>query len=254
MKLRYLSLILFQVCALPLFAMSPDEKIEFKRQLKAAKTSHEMRKVLNTKLQKGQKIVLKSDNFTSRLRIYFTSETPGEVLYTPLLRSVCSAVDEVFFEEMHPFFFEQEDEKIALTKLEKYTWAEGNIVGIFGSIFKIKKQLDKDGRVFRSDEDKLPKFQFIKNRVAEVSGENRLFGGKNDFSKRLAWSADKTLESILFSSKTTKYTVGGIIAVVVIGGIYYCATKSEKQSEEENEAEQETINNDDAQDASGSTK
>ncbi len=230
--------------------MSQQEKAEFKRQLKAANTADEMRQVVQTKLQKGQKIKLNFDNFANRRPVYFTPESKGEI--TPLLQATCTAVEEVFFEEMHPLVFEQADYDTELAKFAKYAWAEGSTESILRGIFKVKKQLDKDGRVFRSDQDKLPKFQYIKNRVAQVSGENRLFGGKNDFSKRLAWSADKTLEGIIFSSKATQYMVGGIIAVVVLGGIYYrYFAKSDAQDDE---ADQEDIKNDDAQDVSVSTE
>src|ERR1700752_2651582 len=105
MKLRYLFLILFQTCMLSIFALSPDEKTAFKRQLKAAQTSAEMEQVVRVtgKLQPSQAVKLNISS-SQMFPVGFLTETNDMV--TPdsyLFRAVTNGVEEVFFEAMHPF-------------------------------------------------------------------------------------------------------------------------------------------------------
>ena len=242
MKLRYLFLILFQACALSLFAMSPEEKVEFKRQLKAAGTSQEMERLVQAKLQPGQSLLLGISS--SRISpVGFATYSNSDVPITPLYRAILNAVEETFFEEMHPFFFQGANKDTELAKFPRYAWAHPRVAAELTRIFNVKLALDKDGYVARSDRDVADRVKYVKNRVAEVSGENRLLGGKNDLSQRLLWFAHNNPG---IGIKIVKYAGIGVFVAVVTGGIYYWYTsKSDEQDDEEN---------DDAQDASVSTK
>lgn len=231
--------------------MSPEEKAAFKVHLKATVTSEAMEQLVKTKLQKGQSIIL--DISSSRIcPVGFATYSNSNVPTTPLYRAVLNVVEETFFEEMHPFFFQGAHKDIEVAKFAKYAWANPNVVVELTRIFDGKLALDKDGYVARSDQDVVDKIKYVKNQVAQMAGENRLFGGKNDFVKRLEWFAHKNPG---FGIKIAKYTAGCLVVAAVIGGIYHCCcSKSDEKDDEEAGVDQKTIHNDDAQDASISTK
>lgn len=254
MKLRYLSLILFQTFVLSLFAMSPDEKAEFKRQLKATQTSAEMEQVVRVtgKLQLSQAVRL-NISASQICPVGFLTETNDMI--TPdsdLFRAVTNTVEEVFFEEMYPFIFTRGrvDIDTEAAKFAKYEWANKNVVkgvqGIFGA--KVVHEMGpKDGHGATDPAHLQHQFQYVKNQIAQLMGENDLFGGKNDFVKRLEWFAHKNPG---FGVKIAKYTGCGLLAIAVISGISYCwFAKSDDQHKKETEDGQESINNDDGQDA-----
>jgi|GEM_PF-2578832 len=244
MKLRYTSLIPLYICILPIFAMSPEEKAAFKGQLKAAQTSAEMEQLVRAtgKLQPSQAVKLNIS--TSEIcPVGFLTETNDMV--TPdsdLFRAVTNAVEEVFFEEMHPFIYThgRGDADAEAAKFAKYEWANKNVVkgvqGIFGA--KVVHEMGPRDNHGATDPAHLQhQFQYVKNQIAQLTGENDLLSGKNDFVKRLEWFARKNPG---FGVKIAKYTVGGLVVGAVLGGIYYWVTKSDKKADEANEDEQDT--------------
>jgi hypothetical protein len=242
MKLRTISLILFSFLPFLCFAMSPEEKAEFKAQLKAAGTSLEMERLVQAKLQPDQSILL--DINSSRLGpVGFATYSNSNEPITPLYRAIVNAVEETFFEEMHPFFFQGANKDTELAKFPRYAWANPRVAAELTRIFDVKLALDKDGYVARSDQDVVERVKYVKNRVAEVSGENRLLGGKNDLSQRLQWFAHNNPG---FGIKIVKYAGIGVLVAAVTGGIYYWYTSksNEQADDEDNEADQETIKND----------
>jgi hypothetical protein len=237
MNLRYISLILFQTCTLSLFAMSPNEKTEFKRQLKAAQTSAAMEQVVRVtgRLQPSQAVKLNISASEMCPVGFFTKTNDMVTPDSDLFRAVNNAVEEVFFEEMHPFIYTsgRVDVDAEAAKFAKYEWADKNVVkgvqGIFGA--KVVHEMGPRGNNGATEPAHLQhQFQYVKNQIAQLTGENRLWGGKNDFAKRLEWFVHKNPG---IGVKVAKYTVGGLAVVALLGGVYYYWTsKSDTQDEE----------------------
>ena len=165
----------------------------------------------------------------------------NHVLVGPAIRANCgprasdviSAIEEVFYEEMHPFIFDGAPLDQEVAKFKKYEWANEdvrqNIRGIF--IFK-----GFDGPI-----PQIPEFfKSVSDRVAQVSGENNLIFGKNDFEKRI----EGFLQKKQLDANAIKYIGIGVLVTVVIGSIYrwYTAKSDEQDAEEGSEQREKSPN------------
>jgi hypothetical protein len=241
MKLRYLSLILFQTCVLSIFAMSPDEKTEFKRQLKAAPTSDAMQQIITNKLVSGESV---------RLSITAAHQRPVRFVGTvgtgnaDLLQAVLNATGETFYEEMHPIIFDNADYLTEVVKFQRYSWANKNVVAELQKAFAIHQ----NPRVNHCNitPELTYRLHYIKNQVAALTGENRLLGGKNDFSRRVSWLLDNNPG---LGIKIVKYAGIGVLVAAVTGSIYYWYTSKvdEHADDEDTQADQENARHDEIQ-------
>jgi len=163
----------------------------------------------------------------------FAIEADADVAITDKDRAVKNAVEEAFFEEMHQFIYEGGNIEQELAKFEKYWWANNQVVDNLRGIFRMKNTIStmpQDNQLY----------QLVKNRVAKLSNENNIWGGKNDISQRVLWTIHKRPGII------GRYTVGGLVVVAVLGGIYCCWTKrSDERDDEDTEADRENMKGDD---------
>lgn len=217
MKLRYISLILFQIFAGSLCAMTADEKAEFKKQLKAAQTSQEMEQLVQEKFKKYIECkksknwdaattfwhpTLGYSDYTNKLtvnfclkfyqdRILITSDIPGfhgtqiSKDMKKIVEEIEQIIEHLFFEELHPLFFEGGDIDIELAKFKKYSWANLSIASELKPIFKAHlTQLNVIGPTKESPLV-VQRYYFLREQCAQATGEDSLFGGSEWLSRKI---------------------------------------------------------------------
>lgn len=265
MKLRYLVLMLLQISTLSLTAMSPEERTEFKAQLKAARTSHDMERVIQTRLD-----ISNMDKFFERRAWYWSFDS--DLLYriddeytypkyVTLLEAISPIIEDCIFEELYALLSSQVDGVVRIDDsvdmwLKKYSWADKTAVHItVGFTQKIKNFLkyypdgppaptDPDDRLGNMKQDERDQFLLIKARMLQYSNPEYI--------------RSREQRNTLFSNNNLRnykiVVLGGLTMSALLGGIYYWTIKSDKQDEKDTAADQETINNDAAQDAFVHTK
>jgi hypothetical protein len=225
MTLRTISLTLFLFLPFLGFAMSTDEKAEFKRQLKAARTSDEMEQVVKNKRQGSRLFCLEfSNNLFEPLKFqkkYNDNPVEGDVI---------KIVRECFFEEMQPLIANgpiHDDVKNAvLVRYQRYIWLNPAVVNELTNIFN-------------TNDNRMKALRLECIRLQGVEEERQI---NQNFQREMQALRKWQLQSRIF--------IG-----LVLGGIVMClawkvfGTKQEQQNDEGVEAEPESINNDDAQDA-----
>lgn len=249
MKLPYISLILFQICTLSLFGMSPEEKTVFKVQLKAARTSQDMEQVIQGRLgifsmDRGLKNGWRWD-FANTL--YYIDEDYLTPPVQHLLRDISPIIEDCIFEELYALLLRHADDGEVNMWLKKYSWADKCAVHIsVGFTAKIKGFLKDypDGPLVLTDpDDRLSTMKQYEHDGFLLTKTRLLQYGNPEYIR----SREQQHALLVTKSKSYWVVVGGLAISAVLGGILY---KYWWQDDEENEVDQETIKIDDVQDAS----
>ena len=233
MKLHALYLVILLFSPYLAFSMGPRErqkydafKTQLKVQLKALKTSEEMEQLVKSHLSQGIEISL---DLSSNNIIYFNITEDPRDNKGPF---VVKAVEEAFFEEMYPFLFGGANKDVEAAKFSKYAWANEDVVLEVGNIFTQKLMQDKStllaGTKYVLSDAMVDRIRYLKNKVAEFTGENNLLTGKNDLMQRFEFFVEPPFS---LGNTIAPYAVGGVVAATVGSGIYYyCKGQSDKKN------------------------
>lgn len=224
MKLRNILSITIALHVFGIAAMSPEEKVTFKAQLKVARTSDEMEQIVKNKRQGFRLFCIEfSNNLLEPLK--FQKKYNNDPIEVDVIR----VVQECFYEEMQPLTANgpiAEDVKNGmLARYQRYIWLNPEVVNELTNIFDAN-----DNRL-----------KALKLRYIRLQGVEERRQIDQNFQRDMQALRRGQLKNRIFIG----VVLGGII-MLLVWKVF--GTKQGEQNDKGGEDEQEVIKSDDGQD------